>query len=51
MNHQTQQDAEPKTAPDYDEYGDVPDSGNTSTTDEREDLDESPLSPPAPVRD
>jgi len=34
-----------QTPHDYDEYGDVPDSAKTSTTEEREDLDDSPLSP------
>lgn len=34
-----------QTPHDYDEYGDVPDSANTTTTEERKDLDDSPLSP------
>ncbi|MGA6097585.1 hypothetical protein ACPESN_06885 [Stutzerimonas marianensis] len=32
-----------QTPPDFDEYGDVPDSIGTTDTDEREDRDESPL--------
>ncbi|WP_462380595.1 hypothetical protein [Pseudomonas sp. Marseille-QA0892] len=40
-----------ETAPDYDEYGDVPDSADTTTTDEREDQDDSPLSEIPPGRE
>jgi hypothetical protein len=43
MNDNEARPGEEQTPPDYDEYGDVPDAGDTSSVDEREDLDESPL--------
>lgn len=43
MNDNEPQPGEDQMPPDYDEYGDEPDSGNTTGVDEREDLDESPL--------
>lgn len=43
MNTTESQPDVDQTSPDYDEYGDEPDSANTTSTDEREDLDESPL--------
>ncbi len=43
MNTNETHPDEEQTPPDYDEYGDVPDSGDTSGTDEREGYSESPL--------
>jgi hypothetical protein len=43
MNSTESKPDENMTSPDYDEYGDEPNSADTSSTDEREDLDESPL--------
>lgn len=43
MNGNEPNPSEDQTPPDYDEYGDVPDSGETTGVDERPDLDESPL--------
>ncbi len=43
MNTTESKPGEDLTPPDYDEYGDEHDSADTTSTDEREDLDESPL--------
>lgn len=43
MNITESKPGEEQTSPDYDEYGDEPDSADTTSVDEREDLDESPL--------
>lgn len=43
MNPNDTHPDEDQTPPDYDEYGDVPDSADTTNTDERPDRDESPL--------
>lgn len=43
MNITESKPGEEQNPPDYDEYGDEPESANTTSVDEREDLDESPL--------
>ncbi|WP_437422826.1 hypothetical protein [Stutzerimonas chloritidismutans] len=43
MNSTAHTNSDDQPSPDYDEYGDVPNSGDTTGTDERPDLDESPL--------
>lgn len=43
MNASEPDPSNDQTPPDFDEYGDVPNSGDTTDVDEREDLDESPL--------
>ena len=43
MNGSEPHPSEEQMPPEYDEYGDVPGSADTSDVDEREDQDESPL--------
>lgn len=43
MNRTESEPSDEEAAPEYDEYGDVPNSIDTTDVDEREDLDESPL--------
>jgi hypothetical protein len=43
MNANEPRPDEDQTPSDYDEYGDVPDSGDTTGTEERPDQDDSPL--------